>query len=246
MPAEGPCEFLEWDSSFFGLRIARVADDFFDAKRLGEIEDWCERHRIDCLYFLARPDDPNTSRLAELAAFRLVDVRVTLELEAGPRAPAPSVMGDGTALRLARAGDSATLQEAARRNHHDTRFYADERFPRRLCDSLYAAWIARSLEGYADAVWVAEEAGKPVGYITCHLDREMAIGRVGLLGGNDGGRGRGIGPGLVSGSVAWFREQGMRIVRVATQGRNVAAQRTYQRCGFVTAAIGLWYHRWFR
>ena len=246
MPAEGLCEFLEWDSSFFGLRIARAAGDILDAKRLAEMEGWCERQRIDCLYFLARPEDSNTSHFAEVSGFRLVDVRVTLEWEALPRPPVPTAVEDEAGLRLARADDTAALQEAARRNHHDTRFYADERFPRHLCDLLYATWIARSLEGYADAVWVAEEAGKPVGYITCHLDRETATGRIGLMGVNDGMRGRGIGSLLVKGCAAWFREHGARIVKVTTQGRNLAAQRIYQRCGFVTASVGLWYHRWFR
>ena len=28
-------------------------------------------------------------------------------------------------------------------------------------------------------------------------------------------------------------------------GRNLAAQRLYQRSGFVTASLQLWYHRWF-
>jgi len=32
---------------------------------------------------------------------------------------------------------------------------------------------------------------------------------------------------------------------VVTQGRNLAAQRLYQRNGFVTASLQLWYHRWF-
>jgi hypothetical protein len=37
----------------------------------------------------------------------------------------------------------------------------------------------------------------------------------------------------------------MGMVKTVTQGRNIPAQRTYQRCGFQTAAVQLWYHRWF-
>lgn len=36
-----------------------------------------------------------------------------------------------------------------------------------------------------------------------------------------------------------------RRLGVATQGRNVQAQRLYQRCGFFTRSLGLSYHRWF-
>ena len=46
-------------------------------------------------------------------------------------------------------------------------------------------------------------------------------------------------------ALAWFSESGVRDVQVVTQGRNRAALRLYQRCGFVIEAVELWYHRWF-
>jgi ribosomal protein S18 acetylase RimI-like enzyme len=36
----------------------------------------------------------------------------------------------------------------------------------------------------------------------------------------------------------------MRVATVVTQGRNIASQRLYQKHGFVTQSIQLWYHRW--
>lgn len=246
MPVEDPCEFLEWDSSFFGLRIARVAGDSLAAERVGEIETWCERHRIDCLYFLARLDDPATVRLAELNRYRLVDVRVTLELDAGARIPLPPLAGDRIRIRPASADDTGPLGEIACRSHRDTRFYADRNFPRDSSDLLYATWIERSVAGYAERVLVAEAGGRAVGYVTCHLKSGKADGEIGLLGVDVEERGQGIGPRLISEAAAWLAERGARVVKVTTQGRNVVAQRMYQRRGFVTASIGLWYHRWFR
>jgi len=34
-------------------------------------------------------------------------------------------------------------------------------------------------------------------------------------------------------------------VSVVTQGHNLAAQRLYQRCGFLTHSIKFYYHKWF-
>jgi hypothetical protein len=31
---------------------------------------------------------------------------------------------------------------------------------------------------------------------------------------------------------------------VVTQARNVPAQRLYQKCGFITRSVELWFHRW--
>jgi ribosomal protein S18 acetylase RimI-like enzyme len=37
---------------------------------------------------------------------------------------------------------------------------------------------------------------------------------------------------------------GVQRVSVVTQGRNVAAQKLYQSCGFTTCSVQLWYHWW--
>jgi hypothetical protein len=50
------------------------------------------------------------------------------------------------------------------------------------CDLFYETWIENSFRGFAKAVLVAEEKGKPAGYVTCHLPapRESQIGIMGL------------------------------------------------------------------
>jgi ribosomal protein S18 acetylase RimI-like enzyme len=44
--------------------------------------------------------------------------------------------------------------------------------------------------------------------------------------------------------VRWFSEEGVEVVSVVTQARNVRAQRLYQRYGFTTRSVKLWFHRW--
>ena len=147
-------------------------------------------------------------------------------------------------------------------SHRDTRFYSDAHFPRPLCDALYARWIQASCEGFADAVLVIGPAGAPLGYVTCHLDtpppgrpapaeardahdHPPRGGRIGLIAVGEDARGRGLGPLLVRAAVDWLGGHGAAAVSVVTQGRNVAAQRLYQRCGFLTRDLHLYYHKWF-
>jgi dTDP-4-amino-4,6-dideoxy-D-galactose acyltransferase len=236
---ESVCSYLEWDSEFFGKRIARVNRHCLDEAELAAALGWCQANRIDCLYFLAAADDLGTVRMAEQNNFIQTDVRITFErqLTENDRPEAAAW------VRLARTSDLADLRKIASTLHHDSRFYFDQHFDRRKCDLLYATWIENSFKGFAEAVLVAEVEGRPVGYLTCH--RRGAESQIGLTGIEESHTGKGLGAKLVQRFIAWSIEQGARRATVVTQGRNVSAQRLYQKCGFLTSSLQLWYHRWF-
>jgi dTDP-4-amino-4,6-dideoxy-D-galactose acyltransferase len=65
-----------------------------------------------------------------------------------------------------------------------------------------------------------------------------------LVGVSEKARGRGLGRELLINAIRWFSAEGVEVVTVVTQGRNVGAQRLYQRCGFTTRSAELWFHRW--
>jgi len=241
MVANTICEYLEWDSQFFRRRIARANTSCLTEKLVVEIDDWCSLQRIDCLYFLASSTDARTTRLAQDNMFRLVDVRVTLDLHMGAACSgSPSL----PRVRNAVERDIPALRILARSAHRDSRFYYDGNFPSHLCDRLYETWIERSCCGWAKNVLVAGEGGDLEGYVTCQIPNP-GIGQIGLVGVGEKAHGKGIGRDLVTSAARWFAQEGIKNVSVVTQGRNVRAQRLYQRCGFVTRSVELWFHRWF-
>jgi dTDP-4-amino-4,6-dideoxy-D-galactose acyltransferase len=69
-------------------------------------------------------------------------------------------------------------------------------------------------------------------------------GQIGLLAVAEAAQGQGAGGRLVSAALAWLDDRGAGPVRVVTQGRNLRAQRLYQRYGLRSQAVELWYHRW--
>jgi dTDP-4-amino-4,6-dideoxy-D-galactose acyltransferase len=90
-------------------------------------------------------------------------------------------------------------------------------------------------------VLVAENNGRPAGYITCrHKDGE---GRIELIAVDAAAKGKGLGTALVLDAVAWFASQRAKTVRVATQARNIAALRLYEHCGFRVAETSLYFHK---
>ena len=236
---EALCSYLAWDSNFFGLRIARLNRARLDEQTLASAFDWCNSNRIDCLYFLADSDDPATPVLASQNGFVLTDVRLTLEKQFAHSETWPA----RPAIRLAKEEDLPALKEIARTTHRDTRFYFDGHFDHDKCDQLYATWIENSFRGFAQAVLVAEVESTPAAYLTCHL--RGGESQIGLLGVGAAYQGRGLGTKLVQRFLAWSREHNATRATVVTQGRNLPAQRLYQRNGFVTASLQLWYHRWF-
>ena len=138
---EASCQFLEWDSQFFGCRIGSVRGRQLSVPALSEIERWCEIHRIDCLYLLADFEDPGTIRLAEKNFFRLVDVRLTLSLAFSSL---PQMSFTANAIRMSHSQDVPALRAIARSSHASSRFYFDPNFPRDRCDALYETWIEKS------------------------------------------------------------------------------------------------------
>ena len=236
------CEYLDWDSEFFGRRIARVTASRVTDKSIADIDAWCSAHRIECLYLLADSTDRPTTRLVQENGFRFVDVRVTLDVRS-TKDCVPGGTAAGVAVRRATEADIDALKAIARRNHRDTRFYYDGNFPVQRCDELYERWIEKSCRGWAENVLVAAKQGEIEGYISCHV-RTAGIGQIGLVGVAEKGQGRGVGTELIANGLHWFSEQGMEVVSVVTQGRNVSAQRLYQKCGFATRSVELWFHRW--
>ena len=243
MAQAAPCKYLDWDSEFFGLRIGRVTENRLQPETIEQINQWADLQRIDCLYFLADIGDLKTIRLAEINEFRMVDIRVTLEKIIDKSTTIPDQASIGS-IRLVSPDDLNALKAIARVSYHDTRFYADTNFPVARADALYEIWIEKSCKGYADAVFVLEIDHQSAGYISCHLLGE-GKGNIGLVGVSQNSQGKSIGNLLIDNALNWFVGKNVTQVSVVTQGRNIKAQRLYQRCGFLTRSLQFWYHRWF-
>jgi dTDP-4-amino-4,6-dideoxy-D-galactose acyltransferase len=229
-----PAAVLPWDTEFWGVRIARVEGDTMTRERAAAVEEWAAAADVACLYFLAG-EDAASAHAAEDAGYRLMDVRVGL-------ARAAAAVGRDPRVRPFAPVDLPGLRAIARASHGATRFYADPRFPRERCDDLYDTWITRSVEGWADATFVAEHEGRPAGYLSVHGDGERAS--IGLVAVAEEARGSGLGAALVDAAIGWAAGRGLPEIAVVTQGRSAAALRVYERRGFAVETLGFWFHRW--
>jgi ribosomal protein S18 acetylase RimI-like enzyme len=241
MTKPDPCDFLDWDSDFFGFRIGRVRGNILTPSLIKQVEAWSADNHIRCLYFLAHSDRPETTYLAEQHNYHLVDVRTTYEHPLKTRTFASKEI-----LRPAAQPDLPKLEAMAYAGLSQTRFFYDTGFPTDRVKSLYAIWITRDFQDPSAMVLVAVSAeNSPMGFVSLRHKPGEGTAQISLVGVNDKSRGKGIGQMLINGALASAVERGASSVSVVTQGRNIAANRLYQKCGFLTRSVELWYHKWY-
>ena len=236
-------KILPWDTEFFGMRIARLVTPALSQEDALALERWARAERVACVYVLIDAGDLDTTRMMAVLGASLLDVRVTLATDGrGPTEVSPSV----AAAREANEADLPALEEVAASAHRYSRFYADPRFDRGRVDDLYRVWIRNAVRGGTGVV-TFDEANRAAGYVTYAIGRGESpdVGEIGLVGVAERARGRGMGTALLNGAMSRLSQGGASRVRVVTQGRNVVAQRMYQKSHFRTERVELWFHIWF-
>lgn len=82
-------------------------------------------------------------------------------------------------------------------------------------------------------VFVAEDAGTILGYVTTVLDRPALKGRIPNLAVTAVARGRGVARRLLAHALEYLRREGMAFAMIETIANNAAGQHLYPACGFV-------------
>src|SRR5258708_2796732 len=145
MSAEPVCQVLEWDSAFFGYRVARVRLARLDEASVASILAWCEAEAIDWLYFLADANHRETPWLAQAAGFDFVDFRLEMTCPLAGRPAAAPTPSAPIVIRPATAADVPALCRLAADAHRDSRFYFDRHLGEARAQALYVRWIERSV-----------------------------------------------------------------------------------------------------
>ena len=96
---------------------------------------------------------------------------------------------------------------------------------------------------YDDYCFILEADQKPVAFTTVK-ENDDGTAAIGIVGVDKNYSGRSLGTILIEKVINKLREKNLSVLRVVTQGRNYPAQRLYQKSGFITNQMELWYHKW--
>jgi ribosomal protein S18 acetylase RimI-like enzyme len=122
----------------------------------------------------------------------------------------------------------------------------------RVYQALYPDWAttqARAVEAVCQddtaAVWVAEQQGRPVGYVAVRIHPDDRTGEIEMLAVDPLVQRQGIGTALTVFAVRRLRDAGVGLVVVGTGGDSghAPARRVYEKAGFVGLPLVRYYAR---
>ncbi|MEO8054186.1 MAG: GNAT family N-acetyltransferase [Acidobacteriota bacterium] len=238
---DAPWHPVAWDEEIFGVRTARIRSTRPARDELRAALADVRAAGIGVVHLLVDSDADASKRAAEECGFSLVDLRVTLQWDVKPVSPAGR---PGVVLRPARAEDRVRLETIARSSYGMSRYYRDGRYAPERCGELYARWVRQCADAPSGAVLVADAGGAVAGFVACSVASGGDSGSIALFGVDEPQRGKGLASLLLAGAQDWFARAPVPRVTVVTQGRNLDALRAYERQGFLTRSVQLWYHLW--
>ena len=104
-----------------------------------------------------------------------------------------------------------------------------------------AAHMDDDVAANADGVFVWEEEGDVIGYITTRLFHDAQIGQIPNISVLPGHQGKGIGKALMKASFDYFEEKGMKVAKIETLDQNDTGQNFYPSAGFKEVARQIHY-----
>jgi ribosomal protein S18 acetylase RimI-like enzyme len=96
-----------------------------------------------------------------------------------------------------------------------------------------ARHIEADVAANPEGVFVAEEEGQVLGYITTRVDAAAGVGQIPNLAVAAAARNRGLGRQLIEHALDYFRRLGLTHARIETLDQNPIGQYLYPACGFV-------------
>lgn len=215
-------EFDKFDSEIFGFKVAKIKS--LEGTNIKGLISDLKKNKIKYATVRIASSNFPLIHLLEGTGFILVDGLISLNLVAS-NIKVEKVRGE---IRRATESDLDSLKKLTNGLFLTGRVINDPFIPILKAKKFYVKWIENCLiRKAADTVFVWDENGKILGYVT--LQKK---GQITLLGVSPKARGKGIAKKLINASLDTFKKWKVESVVVETQMDNLAALNLYQAVGF--------------
>ncbi|KKW24548.1 MAG: hypothetical protein UY67_C0006G0003 [Candidatus Kaiserbacteria bacterium GW2011_GWA2_52_12] len=233
-------QVLEWDTEFFGEKMARLSPPIVDIASMKRALNLCKKEGVACLFWRANGSHHENLTIAHHYGFTTNGTRVLYELEAG----AENYEATGQ-VREMTEDDLRTLLRYAALLSNESRFHRDPRFGPKVARKTYRQWLKNMLKDAAPntKIFVVTVGNEQAGFIACSVQDTAA--HIELIYVDKKFRGRSLGKVLLAHALRYYKKSGFPRSWVVTQGSNIPAQRLYQSLGFRIKKMEIDYHKWF-
>lgn len=234
---------MDWDSDFWGFPVAYLSSKYLTENIMHRIEKAIKKERFQLIEYLCNCHDNRSVEIAEKNDFHFTDIRLSFEKKIDQECE--YTLPEEITFSKAKQKDIPMLKKISGDLYQDSRYFFDKNFARDKVQKFYQLWIKRAVLGqYDDFCYCLYENGVPLGFCSIKYNLPSKSASIGLFGLSRQYHGRGLGKALLFMVSNELRKKGILKIEVVTQGRNYAAQRLYQKAGFLTKATELWYHKW--
>jgi dTDP-4-amino-4,6-dideoxy-D-galactose acyltransferase len=233
-------KILDWDSQFFGYKIAAIQATNLNLDKLEKILIELRDQSVKLIYCFAGPGDEISNSSFKSVSGLLVDEKVTFFKRISE---ADTFTGSEFIKPYNLHYASEKLKSIALQSGIYSRFNIDPSFKNKEFEKLYLEWIEKSVQKeIAEEVLVYYDNEDEKGLITLGLKENS--GSIGLLAVDENMRGKSIGKKLVQSALLYFKEKKADIVEVVTQTKNKSACGFYKSVGFKVKSLVNIYHLW--
>ncbi len=232
-------QHLDWDSAFFGFKIAKILSHNPNKAIFLELMRQLSRKGYKLVYWEAAPDAISKQAADDFNGI-LVDKKRSYEQIIQPdfAFSPPKKISEYSAVSA-----NTELIRLAWQSGKFSRFKTDKHFTEKQFKKLYQTWIEKSVsKQIADATFIYTCHNLIRGMLTVKKERKHC--QIGLIAVNNALQGKNIGRDLLNAAKHFTLAQGCNKLHVITQAQNSKACHFYEKNGFSKLHEYDYYHFW--
>lgn len=232
-------QILEWDSDFFGIKIARILNPSLTAQELSIILSRLKHQRVRLVYW---PSDQqhDYSVIMNLQGNH-VDTKTTFYINFRDLKELDRSITSDIVESYSENMPVEEIEKLAIESGEYSRFAVDPNFSRANFTDLYKLWINKCLrKEMALEVLVIRDGNHIVGMVT--IGEKRGRGNIGLIAVHRQYRSKHYSKKLVLAAHKWFVENGYNDGQVVTQMQNIPACNLYKKLGYTVEKLEYFYH----
>jgi dTDP-4-amino-4,6-dideoxy-D-galactose acyltransferase len=212
---------VEWDSNFFGYEVAKLESEFIESELI--------KLPFKLIYIFS---------LKMIEHKSLVDADTKVELEKiGLRNNEVSII-----LFNENEHGFDDLLDLVFLSGIYSRFKTDVNFRNNEFEKMYTIWIKNGVANSENYTLVKIIEKQLAGFVLLSMKKDF--GKIELISVSENHQNKGIGKELIQAAENICIQNGIDVLKVATQGKNLSALNLYQKIGFKTVDKKYIYHYW--